>query len=611
MHIITLLPALLLLSGCQKEDRIDPPAGNETVTFSGSLASELSRTTLGDTDLDPIPVYWSAGDAIGVFTQTAGAEANNARATLTKGAGEQSGSFTSQGVKMAGTANVFQLYYPYVREAGSGGVPTAESPVRVSGTTLNGLLPAVQEQKAPGVFDHLSRYGYAVATSLPVNQGQEVGFSMTHLLSYLELQLWSSDAGLNAYAIEQIDVQTTGSQPLSGEFQADFEGNLTSGSSVGSKVTLTIRHPEALATGGSQHQRFLFTILPSDLSGEMLTVVVKIRHRTSGVVCSYSKIFDGADFGSATLKKASGDLSTWTYSETLAERLTMLDHLEALEDLAIRWAAANPPTASKWKTNPHYVQWLAAGYLRNLGGYSGTIWGIAAGTVPAEFITYVNSFNGSPDKYGQMRAYFYTSAGANVPGLDAARYGGWTGKTTIDFRHMGATINALIYNFSKTMTELCGWGGDLVTLVKDIKATKDPYTGTGTEDQYAELCKQYVAKAGFFDMDDLLGDIDAVLIVKLMQDQNLTLSGAMRLYYNSPELYQKRFTNYIAAFGTAADAFYNRTVFFSRPGNDLYVRMLYSSGNSPVSDLTTIPDAMGYGIGRGYVEFIQEMAAHE
>lgn len=613
MHIITLLPALLLLSGCQKDDRIDPPGGNEIVTFSGNLASDnLSRTALGDTDLDPIPVYWSAGDAIGVFTQTAGAEANNARATLTKGAGEQTGSFSSQGVKMAGTANVFQLYYPYVRDAAAGGVPTTESPVRVSGTTLNGLLPAVQEQKAPGVFDHLSRYGYAVATSLPVNQGQEVGFSMTHLLSYLELQLWSSDATLENYKIQQIEIDATGSQPLVGEFQSGFDGNCTATSSAGAKLTLNIASPALISSGAANAQKFLAVILPDDHTGSDLKVTVQLLENTATAprTRTYTRNFEGADFASGTLKKINDDFSSWAMTTSVfssAAMQTFLGHISALENVAIEYATTNPNNSSTY--NGLFAQWGAALYLRQIR-YTGLTWegtsGLTGYDPGKSFLAYITA---SP-AYTSFNPYFRIW-NLSVPGLDADMLPPGMpdiGGTSLDVIHMMATTSALLYGATRgTLDDLAGWGGDLVTLETQILLNWDATGGTGDEEYYRTLTKTKVGRAStYFSLDDLISDIDAINLVDMMLT-GMTMTEAMTYYYSHADGYLKRFTRYVDSFGTAED-FYNKVYVYTW-GRDKLVATLY--GNYNIPDTSVITAAQAAGIAKGYIDFIMEMAARE
>lgn len=313
--------AAVALAGCAKDDVDKVGPSQEEVVFNGGFSDKTTRTSLGDTSLDLIPVLWSPGDAIGVFTYTPGATAVNAKATLTEGAGARNGRFTSLGITMAETDNVFYLYYPYDKDALSSEMSRSQTSVKFvdngGDPYILGALPANQTQKTPNDTGHFGKYGYSVAISEPADKGSEVAFTMEHVLTYLELSLYGSGNGLSGYYVEEITLTAPVGKHIAGPFKGKFDGTYVAvgelETNYSNVVSLEVEQPENLTAGADQAQKFVLSMLPADLSADELKIVVKVSQMNGALKTSrfYAATLGGKDFRSDCLTRIKASLDSW------------------------------------------------------------------------------------------------------------------------------------------------------------------------------------------------------------------------------------------------------------------------------------------------------------
>ena len=98
---------ILMMTSCMQDELISSDKGKEPATAGScltlvGLSSPQTRVSIGDKTGDVYPVLWSEGDALGVFSRTAGTDINNVQSLLSdESIGQNSGVFTSDDVKMA------------------------------------------------------------------------------------------------------------------------------------------------------------------------------------------------------------------------------------------------------------------------------------------------------------------------------------------------------------------------------------------------------------------------------------------------------------------------------------------------------------------------------
>jgi|GEM_PF-6176691 len=316
----------LIMSSCSKstiqnEDEQNPNPEAKEVLFSGNFkgAPQDTRTTLGNTNLKLIPVYWTVDDEIGIFTYTSGATAVNARGSLIDGAGQRNGKFSSMSVEMAATGNEFYLYYPFNKDAtgsGSSDPSTLLYEYNSGNPYVYGALPAAQVQPAPSDLTHFSEYGYSVAKSAPVDEGETIQFEMEHILTYLELAVYGSGE-LGDFAVEEITVTAAVGKHLSGPFKGYFDGTYEEYASPATSFTrdisLSIENPRNLSTNGNDPDKFLISMLPIDLSQDDLKVVIEVVKGTGSQKASrfYAKTLAAKDFKPDHLTRITTNLDSW------------------------------------------------------------------------------------------------------------------------------------------------------------------------------------------------------------------------------------------------------------------------------------------------------------
>ncbi len=601
--------AALALSGCQKQPEapVAPVTPDrDAVVFSGSFAQAPgSKTSLGDESQGVSPVLWSGGDALGVFTFSPGAVAENARASLMEGAGNNDGKFAAMSVGMAETGNVFYLYYPYNRDAlsgNSGGVnyfPNGGDPY------ITATLPDLQEQPAAGDLSHFGTYGYSVAISDPADRDDEVSFSMKHILSHLKLSLWSNNPLMTDYSIEQIRITATGGQYLSGPLRSDFEGNYEAvnapATDFSNTITLEITRRTAITLAQGEAQQFLMTLLPVDLTGEDLRVEVQVR-REGDLPRVYTQTFEGADFAGGKMLKITENFTKWPFVTHVSEsNETFVSNLLEVQRLAAEYSTANPSPATNYVSATH-ADWLTATYLRQFNpGYHGGNWPETAGTIDANFTAYVQAQ--APD----VHTYFANTA--SIAGTD--------GGDEIDLYHMGATLSALTFNATGTRQqlightitgEMSGWAGDLQDFLRYNIVGAYP---TGDETFYYNKTMERMGQADtYFSVNDLLGDADAVNLYGLMKASNnaLSLASCAAQYYSTvSSCYLKRFTSYVQ--NTAGNT--TRSSFFTRV--NMYTKLRYAGLIVwPLySGMSSISPAQEKGVANGYCDYIFNLIAKE
>ena len=91
---------ILMMTSCTQDELISSDNGKEPATAGScltlvGLSSPQTRVSIGDKTGDVYPVLWSEGDALGVFSRTAGTDINNVQSLLSdESIGQNSGVFT-------------------------------------------------------------------------------------------------------------------------------------------------------------------------------------------------------------------------------------------------------------------------------------------------------------------------------------------------------------------------------------------------------------------------------------------------------------------------------------------------------------------------------------
>ena len=207
------------------------------------------------------------------------------------------------------------------------------------------------------------------------------------------------------------------------------------------------------------------------------------------------------------------------------------DWVSYVEAQAAAYRAQNPSAAS--------VRDLTIQYLRAAGGkYRGGQWDIIAGGDDDGWIAFIeNNMKSSGTK----------------PVLAVSDP--WTGQViTVD--HMAYTMQSVVLYGLPTApdpnrSDIGGWGGDLVSILKDYLADPQEFL---TPRDYAAAMIGTSTRTSSFDLNDLLADVDALnLGLAMRSDASLSVLMAVSQAYESagPTRTRNRFTEFYASrFGT-------------------------------------------------------------
>lgn len=160
-----------------------------------------------------------------------------------------------------------------------------------------------------------------------------------------------------------------------------------------------------------------------------------------------------------------------------------------------------------------------SGYYRK-NVYTGPRWAALAGPYPLFFELYLENLVGQPlDPFLDL--------------IDPVE------NHIIGVQHMFAVINSQygLFKDSVEITDITGWAGDLITMAKNVVMYRDLYEGNLIDRTYAAAYDLIgmVEKEPFvdllFDLDDLLGDVDAYNIAYEAKKRNVSIAEVFPSYY--------------------------------------------------------------------------------
>ena len=179
----------------------------------------------------------------------------------------------------------------------------------------------------------------------------------------------------------------------------------------------------------------------------------------------------------------------------------------------------------KEKSSTQSLTHLVTCYIRE-GGYSGSEWTIAGGSIPDDLSEYITTKD--------------SSAGTNAQSCKTYGEIDLPNKEKLDFVHFFAVMNGIENgnSYSAYFAHLVGWGGDTCQLFQDIKDEK------GDFEALKEITSsQYFLLKGGFGLTDFISDLDAPIILNKKKDNNY-FSDLIIEYYNGKE-YENRINNFV------------------------------------------------------------------
>ena len=193
--------------------------------------------------------------------------------------------------------------------------------------------------------------------------------------------------------------------------------------------------------------------------------------------------------------------------------------------------------ALEYDDTPRNAALLSLQFIRR-SKYSEGNWSVVAGAVDVQFVDYVE------DNYPLLYSHFTISANNNYYYLDP------NGEGYVDFIHLCATLNGLMYNSTgfkafiageENVNNLCGWAGDLQTLCIDVLE----YTNYSNDEDIIYNATYYLIgnNAYSLSMADLLADTDAENICNLLNSSSSNFIYAFDIYYDN--YVGDRYTNFV------------------------------------------------------------------
>ena len=261
--------AALIFSSCAKELSPAPEksGSRSTLILEGQAAPE-SRISIGELTEGKYPILWTAGDKIGVYSLTQGAEMENIPAALHSDSdGQNSGVFIiNDEFTPAQGVNDLLIYYPYSAE---------KKVVDVEAMTgVNILVPQLQKQAAPNDSRSLGKYAFAWAKASydATNPDSKPSFTLKHANTYVKITVSSSEFA--SYKLKSVTLADKSAEPvqLSGALTVDLASGALTVANAQPSVCVSIDEPKAL----SEPQTIYMSTLPCDFTGKDAYIVVSM-----------------------------------------------------------------------------------------------------------------------------------------------------------------------------------------------------------------------------------------------------------------------------------------------------------------------------------------------
>lgn len=231
---------------------------------------------------------------------------------------------------------------------------------------------------------------------------------------------------------------------------------------------------------------------------------------------------------------------------------TFLTNIKELETLAIEFKEQNEINST--------VLELCLQYIRK-DKYNNDAWNLVAGNVNEDFIEYVD--------YNSKILCNYKFQNAKIP------------NSNVDFVHMCASLNAIIYKNSIIPKEYAGWAGDLVTLMEQIIK----YDNENSKEQLIEYGNKLLGANStktLFNQRDLIADIDSI---NISNNNPTSLYAEIINYYykenNTRNYREKEFKNYILKKANTQSVYEAVKSNFNK--NKIYIKVLLRKYHNPRS----------------------------
>lgn len=224
----------------------------------------------------------------------------------------------------------------------------------------------------------------------------------------------------------------------------------------------------------------------------------------------------------------------------------ILTNIKELETLAIEFKEQNEIKST--------VLELCLQYIRK-DNYNNDAWNLAAGNVNEDFVEYIKTNSKLLSNYKFQNVKISNS--------------------NVDFVHMCASLNAIVYKNSVLPSEYSGWAGDLVTLMGQIVK----YDNNKQEEELIEYGNKLLGANStntLFNQKDLIADIDSINISK--DNPESFYIAIINYYYKENELIknrEKEFKNYLLEKEKAQSVYEAVKNNFNK--NKIYINILLSN----------------------------------
>ena len=261
-------------------------------------------------------------------------------------------------------------------------------------------------------------------------------------------------------------------------------------------------------------------LLPVSYSGSTITTEFKWESTDSCVTVNYDTgAITGVSSGKATIAGYVYRNGTYIYIfYTIYVGVSFETTMTKLADLY--------EVALEYDSTPYDAALLTVQFVRRLK-YNNDSWTTVAGTVDSQFVDYVET------NYPSLYDWF------TIENTEEYYYLDPNGEGYVDFRHLCATLNGLLYDSKGfkaavagegNVDNLCGWAGDLQTLC--IEVLRYTNSSNDYDTVYSATYDLIGDEEHSLSMMDILADTDAYNVHQLLNSSSSNFISAFTTYYD-------------------------------------------------------------------------------
>ncbi len=276
------MAAALSLASCSVAELESSTASTDNgpkITLVGHSYTD-TKVSVGPKNGSVYPLFWTADDVIAIYS-TSGTKRDEA--IVVSDHGTSSATFQTTGSYVPTSDENVYIIYPVNAE--------------VASSTVSMTIPAVQDQFDASSSDHLGFAALAIAsTTIEANQTKGVEFTLEQKTAFVKVSLTTTE--YKDYYLDNVTLYAKGKK-LAGKMKVSLSSGSVTSSETEDYVGADVGDGSPIVFGESND--VYFTALPCDLTGNKVTLIVRMKRPADNATVTIPVEIDGGKLEASKL----------------------------------------------------------------------------------------------------------------------------------------------------------------------------------------------------------------------------------------------------------------------------------------------------------------------